>query len=180
MFLGKLQIGWDDVETTLKNNAKLKADQELYLHADKSSALRRRRQGHGGRQAGRRRQAGHGDRPAGVRRDGRQGSETGIRRGSRRSFAGLLITIALHGGVRRWRSRSRTARRTAPIIVPRDFVRAEMVKLGKPREKFWLPRIVAAAAAAAPPDAIKVRRIPNAKPAPARRRARRIRRSRRT
>ena len=35
VFLGKLQIGWDDVETTLKNNAKLKADRELYLHADK-------------------------------------------------------------------------------------------------------------------------------------------------
>jgi hypothetical protein len=28
-----------------------------------------------------------------------------------------------------------------PIIVHRDFVQAEMVKLGKPREKFWLPRI---------------------------------------
>jgi biopolymer transport protein TolR len=35
VFLGKLQIGWDDVETTLKNNAKLNADRELYLHADK-------------------------------------------------------------------------------------------------------------------------------------------------
>ena len=35
VFLGKLQIGWDDVEKTLKNNAKLNADKELYLHADK-------------------------------------------------------------------------------------------------------------------------------------------------
>jgi biopolymer transport protein TolR len=34
-FLGKLQIPWDDVEKTLKNNAKLNADHELYLHADK-------------------------------------------------------------------------------------------------------------------------------------------------
>jgi biopolymer transport protein TolR len=35
VFLGKLQIAWEDVESTLKNNAKLKADRELYLHADK-------------------------------------------------------------------------------------------------------------------------------------------------
>ena len=35
VFLGKLQIPWEDVEKTLKNNAKLNADHELYLHADK-------------------------------------------------------------------------------------------------------------------------------------------------
>ena len=35
VFLGKLQIAWDDVEKTLKNNAKLNADHELYLHADR-------------------------------------------------------------------------------------------------------------------------------------------------
>ena len=35
VFLGKLQIPWDDVEKTLKNNAKRNADHELYLHADK-------------------------------------------------------------------------------------------------------------------------------------------------
>ena len=35
VFLGKLQIPWDAVEATLKNNAKLNADHELYLHADK-------------------------------------------------------------------------------------------------------------------------------------------------
>ena len=33
---GKLQIPWDDVEKTLKNNAKLNADHELYLHADRA------------------------------------------------------------------------------------------------------------------------------------------------
>jgi biopolymer transport protein TolR len=36
VFLGKLQIPWEDVEKTLKNNAKLNADKELYLHADKN------------------------------------------------------------------------------------------------------------------------------------------------
>jgi biopolymer transport protein TolR len=35
VFLGKLQIPWDDVEKSLKNNAKLNADKELYLHADR-------------------------------------------------------------------------------------------------------------------------------------------------
>ena len=35
VFLGKLQIPWDDVEKVLKNNAKLNTDRELYLHADK-------------------------------------------------------------------------------------------------------------------------------------------------
>ena len=66
VFLGKLQIPWDDVEKTLKNNAKLNADNELYLHADRAllygdvvkvmAAVK---------QAGRR-QAGDGHRPAGV------------------------------------------------------------------------------------------------------------------
>src|SRR3954467_3186118 len=36
VFLGKLQIQWDEVENTLKNNAKLNADKELYLHADRA------------------------------------------------------------------------------------------------------------------------------------------------
>jgi biopolymer transport protein TolR len=35
VFLGKLQIAWKDVEKTLKGNAKLNADKELYLHADR-------------------------------------------------------------------------------------------------------------------------------------------------
>ena len=36
MFLGKMQIPFDDVEKILRGNAKLNADHELYLHADKS------------------------------------------------------------------------------------------------------------------------------------------------
>ena len=36
VFLGKLQIPWDDVEVQLKNNAKLNADKELDLHADRA------------------------------------------------------------------------------------------------------------------------------------------------
>ncbi len=36
VFLGKMQIPFDDVEKILRNNAKLNADHELYLHADKA------------------------------------------------------------------------------------------------------------------------------------------------
>jgi biopolymer transport protein TolR len=36
VFLGKLQIPWDDVEKILRGNAKLNADHELYLHADRA------------------------------------------------------------------------------------------------------------------------------------------------
>ena len=34
VFLGKLEIPYDSLEQTLKDNAKLNADKELYLHAD--------------------------------------------------------------------------------------------------------------------------------------------------
>lgn len=36
VFLGKLEIPYDSLEETLKSNAKLNADKELYLHADKN------------------------------------------------------------------------------------------------------------------------------------------------
>ncbi|MDX2019095.1 MAG: biopolymer transporter ExbD [Deltaproteobacteria bacterium] len=36
VFLGKLEIPYDTIEQTLKDNAKLKTDKELYLHADKN------------------------------------------------------------------------------------------------------------------------------------------------
>jgi biopolymer transport protein TolR len=36
VYIGKMEIPADSVEATLKNNAKLKADHEAYLHADQS------------------------------------------------------------------------------------------------------------------------------------------------
>ena len=36
VFLNKLQIPWDKVEETLRGNAKLQADHEVYLHADEN------------------------------------------------------------------------------------------------------------------------------------------------
>jgi TonB family protein len=76
-----------------------------------------------------------------------------------------LITLALHGAVlgavKLAHSRSDT-----PVETERDFVVAKMVKLGKPREKFWLPRIVEPPRPQAPPAAIKVTDDPNAQAAP--------------
>ena len=87
-----------------------------------------------------------------------------MRRGSRRSFSGLLITLALHGIIF-WTVKTAHSRPQEPLLVPRDFVQAEMVKLGKPRDKFWLPK-VHAAPPPPPPDAIKLSDDPNAKAAP--------------
>jgi protein TonB len=88
----------------------------------------------------------------------------GMRRGSRRSFSGLLITAALHGAVF-LAVKAAHSQPEGPIIQQRDFVQAEMVKLGKPRDKFWLPK-VKTSPPPPPPDAIKLAQDPNAKPAP--------------
>ncbi len=89
----------------------------------------------------------------------------GIRRGPRRNFAGLVVTVALHGAILLTVARAH-GQADAPLILRHDFVEAEMVKLGKPRDKFWLPRLVQPPRPTAPPDAIKVADDPNAKPAP--------------
>src|SRR5215471_13626032 len=89
----------------------------------------------------------------------------GIRRGSRRNLMGLLITLALHGGIFAAVAAAHNQPQT-PFIVSRDFVVAEMVKLGKPREKFWLPRLQQPQRSTAPPETLKVADDPNAKPAP--------------
>ncbi|HMF39365.1 MAG TPA: TonB family protein [Polyangia bacterium] len=88
----------------------------------------------------------------------------GMRRGSRRSFSGLLITIALHGGIF-WAVKTAHGRPQEPLIVPRDFVQAEMVKLGKPRDKFWLPK-AHVTPPPPPPDAIKLSQNADAGAAP--------------
>ena len=62
-----------------------------------------------------------------------------MRRGSRRSFSGLLITIALHGVIFMTVAAAHN-KPQEPVIVQREFVQAEMVKLGKKRDKFWLPK----------------------------------------
>src|SRR5437667_1997830 len=88
-----------------------------------------------------------------------------IRRGSRRSFAGLVITAALHGVIFLAVARAHN-QQEPPLIMPHDFVRAEMVKLGKPRDPFWLPRITQPPRPTAPPNEIKLSDDPDAKAAP--------------
>jgi TonB family protein len=88
-----------------------------------------------------------------------------IRRGSRRNFAGILFTVALHGGVLLAVARAHN-QPEPPLIMPHDFVRAELVKLGKPRDPFWLPRITQPPRPTAPPDQIKLSEDPDAKAAP--------------
>ena len=88
----------------------------------------------------------------------------GMRRGSRRSFSGLLITVALHAGIL-WAVKTAHSHPQEPLIGPRDFVKAEMVKLGKPREKFWLPK-KEVPPPPPPPDAMKISKNPDAGAAP--------------
>ena len=88
-----------------------------------------------------------------------------IRRGSRRNFAGIVFTVALHGGVLLAVARAHN-QPEPPLIMPHDFVRAELVKLGKPRDPFWLPRVTQPPRPTAPPDQIKLSEDPDAKAAP--------------
>jgi len=88
-----------------------------------------------------------------------------IRRGSRRNFAGILFTVALHGGVLLAVAAAHN-KPEPPLIMPHDFVRAELVKLGKPRDPFWLPRITQPPKPTAPPNQLKLSDDPNAKAAP--------------
>jgi TonB family protein len=88
-----------------------------------------------------------------------------IRRGRRGNGVGILVTVALHAGIliAVGVAHSQPA---PPLIEKRDFVVAEMVKLGKPRDKFWLPRITQPPPPVAPPDTLKVSEDPDAKAAP--------------
>lgn len=88
------------------------------------------------------------------------------RHGKPRNGTGFLITLALHGAIVGgifWKHTHREEAHEAP----RDFVVAEMVKLGKPREKFWLPRLPTRAPDRAPPPTIKITDDPFASAAPA-------------
>lgn len=88
-----------------------------------------------------------------------------IRRGRRGNGVGFLVTLALHGAVLAAVGVAHS-QPTPAVIEKREFVSAEMVKLGKPRDKFWLPRITQPPRPTAPPDTMKVAEDPNAKPAP--------------
>lgn len=88
-----------------------------------------------------------------------------IRHGRRGNSIGFLVTLALHGGVLAAVGIAHS-QPAPPLIMQRDFVVAELVKFGKPRDKFWLPRITQPPRPQAPPDALKVAEDPNAKASP--------------
>ena len=90
---------------------------------------------------------------------------TEIRRGRRGNSVGILVTLALHGAVLAAVAVAH-GQEQPPLIVQHDYVMAEMVKLGKPRDKFWLPRITQPPPPKAPPDTLKIADDPNAKAAP--------------
>ena len=52
-----------------------------------------------------------------------------------------------------------------PIEAPRDIMVTQLVALGKPRDKFWLPRIVQPPRPKAPAPTLNLTDDPNAKPA---------------
>ena len=73
--------------------------------------------------------------------------------------------MALHGGVLLAVAAAHN-KPEPPLIMPHDFVRAELVKLGKPRDPFWLPRITQPPKPTAPPNQLKLSEDPDAKAAP--------------
>lgn len=87
-----------------------------------------------------------------------------FRKFGRGSFlGGILITVVVHGGLAAAVYLFHV-RKEPPAATARDLMVTKMVKLGKPREKFWLPRIVQPTQPKAPAPEIKIADDPNAAP----------------
>jgi len=81
------------------------------------------------------------------------------------SFGGLFATLLIHVSLGALIYFAHV-KSPPPIEVPRDLIVTKLVALGKPREKFWLPRIVQPPRPKAPPDVLKLSDDPNAPVAP--------------
>jgi TonB family protein len=94
-------------------------------------------------------------------------AETNVRFRSlgRSGTAGLTITLAIHGvlALLVYQSQVRSAPRPEAV---RDVIITRMIKFNKPREKPWLPRIVAPPVVKPPDPVIKLAEDPLAPPAP--------------
>jgi protein TonB len=88
-----------------------------------------------------------------------------FRKLGRGGFAGLVLTLAMHGALAYivYQSQIKSAPRPEAT---RDVIITRMVKFEKKREKPWLPRIVEPPPVEAPPPVIKVAENPEAPPAP--------------
>jgi TonB family protein len=83
----------------------------------------------------------------------------------RGTMGGLLLTLAVHGGLLYLVYHAQQKQPPAEPAV-RDLMVTKMVTLGKPREKFWLPRIVTPPPPVkAPEPVVKVAENPDAAPA---------------
>jgi TonB family protein len=82
----------------------------------------------------------------------------------RGTAGGIIATLLIHGALVSFVVVSQLSP-APPIEETRDMIVTHMVKLGKPRDSFWLPKIVQPPRPKAP-AAIKVADDPNAAPAP--------------
>ena len=81
------------------------------------------------------------------------------------SLGGIAATVAIHVCLVTLIYFAHVRSRP-PVEVPRDVLVTRLVTLGKPPDKFWLPRIVQPPKPKAPPRVSKVTENPNAAPAP--------------
>lgn len=78
---------------------------------------------------------------------------------------GVLLTLLVHAGLAAAIVLGRRADAHG-TEAPRELMTTELVQFGKPREKFWLPRIAQPPRPKAPPSQIKVSENANAPAAP--------------
>jgi periplasmic protein TonB len=96
-------------------------------------------------------------------------SETEVHHGfrslGRGGLAGIAITLVIHGALVLlvYQSQRRTAPRPEAI---RDLIITKSVKFSKPREKFWLPRIVQPPEPTRPEPVLKLNENPLVTPPP--------------
>jgi TonB family protein len=92
-----------------------------------------------------------------------QGRFRPLGRGS--SFGGVFATILIHAALAAAIYFGHV-KSPPPVEVPRDLIVTQLVAFGKPREKFWLPRIVQPPRPTAPAPTLNLTDDPNAKAAP--------------
>jgi TonB family protein len=81
------------------------------------------------------------------------------------SFGGIFATFLIHAALAAAIYFGHV-KSPPPIEVPRDLIVTKLVSLGKPREKFWLPRIVQPPRPKAPAPTLNLTDDANAAPTP--------------
>ena len=81
------------------------------------------------------------------------------------SFGGIAATVLIHASLVALIYFAHI-KSPPPMEVPRDMIVTQLVALGKPRDKFWLPRIVQPPRPKAPEPTLKLTDDANAAPAP--------------